>query len=133
MKRPRRAGFTVASLLLLTAVVATYAAAIMSVRNMDPIPEVETLAIFGGIGLFCGTISLSLVAVVSGGKGWQMFAGALEGAVFGPPTALLLAIPESVPVLLVGAVVLVGFAFAVRTLSSSRDPRHPDREHTPAE
>ncbi len=133
MRRSRRAGFTVASLLLLTAVVATYAGAIMSLRNMDPPPEIETLVAYGVIGFFFGAISLSLVAVISGGKNRQMIAGALEGAFFGPPTALLLAIPESVPVLFVGAVILVGFAFAVRTLSSARAPHLRDKEQTPAE
>ena len=121
-----RAGFTVASLLLLTAVVAVYAAAIMSARNMDPVPEPEELVAFGLVGFLFGTIAGFFLALFFGGRKRDLAIGTAEGAVFGPPTVILLAIPDSLPVVLVGGVVLVGFALVVRLLT----PRPTDDDET---
>ncbi len=117
MKTSHRAGFTVASLLLLTAVVAVYAAAIMSARNMDPAPEVAELGAFALVGFFFGTLSGFFLGLFFGNRNRDMALGVAEGAVFGPPTCVLLAVPESLPVVLVGGVVLVGFALVIRLLT----------------
>ncbi len=129
MKTSRRAGFTVASLLLLTAVVAIYAAAIMSARNMDPAPEVAELAAFALVGFFFGTLSGFFLGLFFGSRKRDIALGVAEGAMFGPPTCVLLAIPDSLPVVLVGGVVLVGFALVIRLLTpkpdASQDADHP--------
>ncbi len=124
MKRLRRTGFTVASLLLLTAVVAVYAAAIMSARNMDPQPRAEQGVLLAVLGLFFGTITGLFLGMFFGTRNRDIVLGVLEGAAFGPPTVFVLAIPDSFPVVLVGGVVLVGFAVTVRFLSPRKDPRH---------
>ncbi len=121
MRTSRRAGFAVASLLLLTAVVAIYAAAIMSARNTDPAPEWAALGAFALVGLVFGLIGGFFLGLFFGTQNRDMALGVVEGAVFGPPTFLLLAIPDSLPVVLVGGVVLVGFAMVVRYLSPRRD------------
>jgi hypothetical protein len=121
VRTSRRAGFAVASLLLLTAVVAVYAAAIMSARNMDPAPDWAALGAFAVVGLAFGLVSGFFLGLFFGTQNRDMALGVAEGAVFGPPTVLLLAIPDSLPVVLVGGVVLVGFAVVVRYLSPRRD------------
>lgn len=113
----KRSGFTVASLMLLTAVVAIYAAAIMSARNMDPAPDPEELVAFGVLGFAFGTIACFFLALFLGKRKRDIALAIAEGAVFGPPTIILLAVPESLPVVLVGGVVLVGFALMVRFLT----------------
>ena len=123
MKRSRRAGFTVASLLLLTAIVAVYAAAIMSARDMEPAPDPSELAFCAILGLFFGTVTGFLLGMFFGSRSRDMLFGVVEGAVFGPPTVVLLAVPDGVPVVLVGGVVLVGFAVVVRLLTPSTEPR----------
>lgn len=120
MRRSRRVGFTVASLLLLTAVVAIFAAAIMSARDMQPAPEWSDLAFFALAGLVFGPVAGFFLGMVFGSQNRDVLLGVAEGALFGPPTLVLLAIPNSLPVVLVGGVVLVGFAVAVRYLT----PRH---------
>lgn len=124
MKSRRRAGFTVASLLLLTAIVAVYAAAIMSAREMDPAPEPEQLAALALAGFFFGTVTGFFLGLFFGSTNRDMIFGAVEGAVFGPPTVVLLAVPDSLPVVLVGGVVLVGFAVIVRLFTPKTDPLH---------
>lgn len=124
MQRSRRAGFTVASLLLLTAIVAVYAAAIMSARDMEPAPAPEELAFFGFVGFFFGTLTGFFLGMLFGNRNRDMILGAMEGAVFGPPTIVLLAVPDALPVVLVGGVVLVGFAVVVRLLTPSANPHH---------
>ncbi|NLS94854.1 MAG: hypothetical protein GXX96_22090 [Planctomycetaceae bacterium] len=120
MRRSRRAGFTVASLLLLTAVVAIFAAAIMSARDMEPAPEWEALFFLALAGLVFGTVTGFFLGTFFGTQNRDMLLGIAEGALFGPPTLVLLAIPNSLPVVLVGGVVLVGFAVAVRYLKPRR-------------
>ena len=124
MKHSRRAGFTVASLLLLTAIVAIYAAAIMSSRDMDPAPDPEALAGLAISGFLFGTISGFFFGLFFGDRNRDMLVGGVEGAVFGPPTLVLLAVPDSLPVVLVGGVVLVGFAVVIRLLTPSTAPQH---------
>lgn len=114
---PRRAGFTVASLLLLTAIVAVYAAAIMTARDMDPAPRLEEFAAFAIAGFFFGTVTGFFLGLFFGNHNRDMVLGVVEGALFGPPTFVLLAVPDSLPVVLVGGMVLVGFAVAVRLLT----------------
>jgi hypothetical protein len=121
VRTSRRAGFAVASLLLLTAVVAIYAAAIMSARNMEPAPDWAELAAFGVVGLAFGLISGFFLGLFFGTRNRDMALGVVEGAVFGPPTVVLLAVPDSLPVVLIGGVVLVGFALVVRYLSPGRN------------
>lgn len=121
MKKSRRAGFTVASLLLLTAVVAIYAAAIMSARNMDPAPDVEEMVGCAVLGFLFGTVAGFFLGLFFGNRNRDMVLGVVEGAVFGPPTVVLLVIPESLPVVLVGGVILVGFAVVVRFMTPSKD------------
>ncbi len=126
MKTSRRAGFTVASLLLLTAVVAVYAAAIMSAQSMDPVPELSELAAFALLGFCFGMVSGFFLGLFLGNRKRDMAIGMAEGAVFGPPTIVLLAIPNSLPVVLVGGVVLVGFALVIRLLTPRPDARQED-------
>ncbi|MHB8901965.1 MAG: hypothetical protein ACYC6Y_24680 [Thermoguttaceae bacterium] len=122
MKTSRRAGFTVASLLLLTAVVAIYAAAIMSARKMQAAPDPELIVGCAISGFLFGTVAGFFLGLLLGNRNRDMVFGVLEGALFGPPTAILLAIPESLPVVLVGGVVLVAFAVVVRFLTPGRAP-----------
>ena len=130
MKRSRRAGFTVASLLLLTAVVAIYAAAIMSARNMDPPLEPEQAAGCAIVGFLFGSLAGFFLGLFVGTRNRDILLGAAEGAVFGPPTVLMLAIPESLPVVLVGGVVLVGFAVVVGFHTPGRGSTH-ETDETP--
>ncbi len=124
MRSSRRAGFTVASLLLLTAIVAVYAAAIMTARDMDPAPQPEEFAAFAIVGFFFGTVTGFFLGLFFGNRNRDMIFGAVEGALFGPPTFVLLAVPDSLPVVLVGGMVLVGFAVTVRLLTPSTAPDH---------
>lgn len=124
MRSSRRAGFTVASLLLLTAIVAVYAAAIMTARDMDPAPEPAEFAAFAIVGFFFGTVTGFFLGLFFGNRNRDMVFGVVEGALFGPPTFVLLAVPDSLPVVLVGGMVLVGFAVAVRLLTPSTVPDH---------
>lgn len=124
MKNPRRAGFTVASLLLLTAIVAVFAAAVMSARDMDPAPDPEELAACALAGFFFGTVTGFFLGLFFGRRNRDMIFGVVEGAVFGPPTFVLLAVPDSLPVVLVGGVVLVGFAVVVRLFTPRTNPLH---------
>jgi hypothetical protein len=124
VRSSRRAGFTVASLLLLTAIVAVYAAAIMTARDMDPAPQPEEFAVFAIVGFFFGTLTGFFLGLFFGNRNRDMIFGVVEGALFGPPTFVLLAVPDSLPVVLVGGMVLVGFAVAVRLLTPSTAPDH---------
>jgi len=120
----RRAGFTVASLLLLTAIVAVYAAAIMTARDMEPAPDPNELAFLAVIGFFSGSLCGFFLGLFFGSRNRDMVAGTVEGAIFGPPTLVLLAVPDALPVVLVGGVVLVGFAVLVRFLAPGNAPPH---------
>ena len=102
VRSSRRAGFTVASLLLLTAIVAVYAAAIMTARDMDPAPQPEELAAFAIAGFFFGTVTGFFLGLFCGNRNRDMIFGVVEGGLFGPPTFVLLVIPDSLPVVLVG-------------------------------
>ena len=124
MKSRRRGGFTVASLLLLTAIVAIYAASIMSVREMDPAPDPEQLAAIALAGFLFGIATGFFLGLFSGSTNRDIIFGIMEGAIFGPPTFVLLAVPDSLPVVLVGGVVLVGFAVVVRLLTPQPKPFH---------
>jgi hypothetical protein len=115
--KPRRTGTSVASILLLTAVVAIYAAGISSIRTMDEPPPAEVVAILLIVGLLFGTICGAFLGAIGGKKKRDIAIGALSGAFFGPPSILLLALPDALPVILVGGVILVAFAFAVRFFS----------------
>lgn len=115
--KPRCAGISLASILLLTAVVAIYAAGIVSIRTMEQPPPVEAVLFMLIVGLLFGTFSGGVVGAFSGTRKLDIALGALAGALFGPPSVLLLALPDALPVILVGGVVLVAFAFAVRFFS----------------
>ena len=115
--KPRRTGTSVASILLLTAVVAIYAAGISSIRTMDEPPPAEAVGFLLIVGLLFGTICGAFLGAFGGKKKLDIAIGTLSGAFFGPPSILLLALPDALPVILVGGVVLVAFAFAVRFFS----------------
>ncbi len=64
--KPRRTGTSVASILLLTAVVAIYAAGISSIRTMDEPPPAEVVAILLIVGLLFGTICGAFLGAIGG-------------------------------------------------------------------
>lgn len=112
-----RTGIALASILLLTAVVAIYAAGIVSLRTMENPPPVEAVLFMLIVGLFFGTFAGAVMGAFTGTRKRDVAIGGVAGAVFGPPSVLLLALPDALPVVLVGGVVLVAFAFAVRFFS----------------
>jgi hypothetical protein len=123
---PRRSGFAVSSLLLLTAVVAVYAAAVMSVQSMDPRPETEAIVGLAILGLVLGPGIGLFIALAQSTRRRDLAIGIVVGGLFGPPTVTILAIPDSLPVIMVGGVVLVGFALAIRLLNPPRDDAGTD-------
>jgi len=120
MKQLRHDGFTIASLLLLTAIVAIYAAGLMTIRRMDSTPDPLFFAVLAGVGLGVGVILGWALSVTHGARRRDVVIGTATGAVFGPPSAVLLAVPDSLPIVLVGSVVLIAFAIAVRMLSPNQ-------------
>jgi hypothetical protein len=109
--------------LLLTAVVAVFAAAIMSARTMEPQPDIEAVVGFAVFGFVFGVTAGCFLGMYHGTRKRDIAIGVLEGALFGPPTFALMAIPNSLPVVLVGGVVLVGFALLIRLFSPGSDDR----------
>lgn len=123
--KPRRAGTSVASILLLTAVVAIYAAGIVSIRTMDDPPPGESVGVLLVVGLLFGTVCGAVLEALGGKKRLDLAVGAVSGAFFGPPSVLLLALPNALPMVLVGGVVLVAFACAARFFSPRDRPAPP--------
>lgn len=112
--------FSLASILLLTAIVAVGLAAVQAVvlygNRMDP-GEIVAACFFGGaIG--------AMVGLVIGLKQPRPVAGALiglvAGAAAGAPAVLLFAHPVNLPVIAFGSVVLIVFALVVRRFSGWR-------------
>jgi len=120
-----RTTFSLASMLLLTGVVAIFLAAIrMGIVSPNP-PSEELIAAAGLAGLLGGWILGINIASrqASGLRG--VFYGLAAGTVFGPPSVILLVMPRSLPVVAVGSVVLLVFALAARALSKQSAERPP--------
>ncbi len=114
---PHRHGFSLASILLLTAVLATFSAAVATGMADDHAPSVSTVVGYGIggslLGGFVGAgIGLNqprwLRGVVLG-----LFSGTISGAMAG----VLLAVPKAMPTMCVGAIVIAVLATVVRRWS----------------
>jgi len=113
----RRAGFSLASILLLTVVVAVFAAGIASVlTRWSGANRWLLLATAGGgmlIGIAVGVaVGLRQLRPVAG-----VVAGVPTGAIAGAGCGLLLAAPNLLPIVVVGSAVMVVFALVVRLYS----------------
>ncbi len=110
----RRHGFSVASILLLTAVVAIFFAAITTgLKDPDRLDS-SALAFFG-VG---GSILGGLVGVVIGLNQIRPIRGLLlglpSGSISGAMAGVLLVVPQGFLAMIVGAIVLLVFAVVVR-------------------
>ncbi len=114
---PQPARYSLASILLLTAVVAIYAGALRAgivAAEASRRPAV-------GIGAACGLIAGFILGIFLGqgadnrARGTAM--GALVGSLSGMAAGAMVPLPESLVVIIPGALVLLGFALLVRRLS----------------
>ena len=115
-RAPRR-GFSLASLLLLTAVVAILAAAAGSAAVRADADRVEGLVIGAVLGMIVGTC-------VGVAVGWSVFGrlrdaalGLVIGAPFGAIAGVLIASPQGLPTVIGGSLLLVvvGLVFRFRS------------------
>ncbi len=121
---PDRRGYSMASILLLTTVVAIYAAGLGRMAVAKEKIEPAVWIALGAAGLVLG---IGVGVGVGLMRRWTLrhvLWAALAGAACGPPSAMLLLAPDSLWVILVGAVVLIFYAGVVRSLSSRR-PKVP--------
>jgi len=116
-----RSGFSIASGMLLTAVIAVWvAAARMGV--MHGLRDWEAAVTLAGIaGLVLGGIVGIVVAVGFHPRPAAVAVGLPVGMVAGTLAGLFSVMPASLPVLAVGGLVLIAFAGAVRGLSKRHD------------
>ena len=120
-----RARFSLASMLLLTGVVAVFLAGIrMGMVSPNP-PSEEVIVAAGIAGLLGGWFLGGNIASreASGLRG--VFYGLAAGTVFGPPSGILLVMPRSLPVVAVGSAILLAFAVSARALSKESAERPP--------
>ena len=125
-----RKGFSLASLLLLTAVVAVFLAAICTIWLQPdrgrPQPDVpagprlnEALAVGCGIGgLIAGAVVGLVIGVNQARPLRGAFLGTCVGMIAGAASGVLLAVPDKTLPIAVGSLVIVLFAAVVRRYSS---------------
>ena len=116
----RRAGFSLASMLLLTIVVAVFAAGIGIASTH---PERVEQAVFS-VGTVVGGLVGIIVGAVTGGRQnrrvYGVLVGVFVGLVAGAACGGLLAVPSghSLSVIIVGSVVMICFGLVVRYFST---------------
>lgn len=130
-----RKGFSLASLLLLTAVVAVFLAAICSIwlpsseGQADPYglepPDMDNEVV--GVGVTAGLMVGSLVGLAIGANQVRplpgVFLGTFVGAIAGAASGALLVLPQKTLPIGVGSLVILMFAAVVRRYS--RKPPEP--------
>jgi len=115
-----RTGFSLASILLLTAVVAVFLAAVCPVWiNPHKVHEGPLIA-----GVIVGSVIGTVIGVVIGLKQARgvggIILGLLCGMVSGAAGGVLLAVPDKLPAMAIGSVVLILFGVAVRRFSDDK-------------
>ena len=118
-----RAGFSLASILLLTAVIAVLLAALATALTGPGPMDRELVAVASVAGLALGGPIGAWVAFQQTGRIRGMLLGLLVGMVAGGVSGALLVLPKGLPALAVGSVVIVLFSAVVRL--SSTPPRNP--------
>jgi len=117
-----RAAWSLASLVLLMTLGAIVTAALRAgaVQGGRLDDELELLAGATGIGFMIGAILGVDICIARHGNIGGAFLGLVAGMGFGTVGAALCALPASMPVVLIGSVVLVGVAVAMRYFSWPR-------------
>ena len=114
----QRAGFSLASILLLTVVVAVFAAGIGIVSKHPQCVHQGVFAVGTAVGGFVGIV----VGVVIGRRqirpGRGILVGVLAGWMAGAGCGALLAVPNSLWVIIVGSAVMIFFGLVVRYFSA---------------
>lgn len=116
----RRAGFSLASIMLLTAVVAVFLAAVPSIAVRHGRINLEAL---GWLAIVGGAIGLAVGAAIGLGqlhRARGILLGLASGAIFGAATMVLLVAPYNLALAAVGSLVIVLFAAVVRICSAKR-------------
>ncbi len=118
----KQTGFSLASILLLTVVVAIYAGSLQTATTSRRGVDEGMIALLGVAGVAIGVMVGATVGGRYGPRNRGSAIGLCAGLAFGPPSMILTAVPQSLPVIGVGAILLIGFAALVRTFSA-RAPR----------
>ena len=113
----RRSGFSIASLLLLMVVVAIFAAGIDTAFSRSPRVEEALLAVAAVGGAFVGIVVGVFVGLNQKRPAMGVVTGVFTGAIAGAGSGLLLAAPNFLPMVVVGALVMILFATVVRVFS----------------
>ena len=118
----KQTGFSLASIFLLTVVVAIYAGSLKTVTTGGRGVDAGLLGLLGLAGLTTGAIVGTTIGGRYGPRNRGPAIGLLAGLAFGAPSMILAALPQSLPVIGVGSVLLIGFAVVVRAFSD-REPK----------
>lgn len=118
-----RAAWSLASLMLLMTLAAIVTAALRAgaIQGDGRNGEAELLTVAGVVGWVIGSIIGVAVGIARHGSIGGAFLGLLAGMGFGTVGALLCALPASMPVLLVGSIILIAGALTMRYFSRARD------------
>ena len=115
-----KAGFSLASLVLFTVVVAIAMASLrMAIVHGDRLDE-EAMVMIGIFGTALGAVVGLTVGLKQPRPVLGVVVGLVGGAAAGPLALVLVANPECILVIAVGSVILIGFAAAVRRFSGPR-------------
>ena len=115
-----KAGFSLASLVLFTVVVAVAMASLrMAIVHGDRLDD-EAMVAIGILGVVLGAAVGLVVGLKQPRPVLGTVVGLFGGAAAGPLTLVLVATPECLLVIAVGSVILIGFAVVVRRFSAPR-------------
>ena len=115
----RRAGFSLASILLLTAVAAIFLGATRTLVVDQPNVDEDLLGLRGAAGVIVGLFVGLAVGLTQPRPFRACLLTAPIGTIAGAGAAVLLALPANLPVVAVGSLVLVVFGLVVRAWSGS--------------
>ena len=118
--RPRRRRqFSVASVLLVTALLAVVLAAVRTAVVLDK-PDWEWVGSAGAGGLVMGAIIGAALGAAQPSPVRGLLLGLMVGMASGTAAGIMVALPRALPVVVLGAPVLIVFAAVVRKLSGRR-------------
>lgn len=120
--RTRRRGFSLASILLLTVLVAVFFAAVATGMMGRDRPNKDLLAGCAVGGSVLGSVVGTAIGLNRDRRIRGLVLGLLAGAISGAMAGVLLAIPQSLPATIVGALVLLVFSGVVRYFSPPPPP-----------
>lgn len=118
--RPRRRRqFSVASVLLMTALVAVVLAAVRTAAMLGK-PDWELVGAAGAAGFVIGAWIGAALGAAQPGPVRGLFLGLVAGMASGTAAGVLVALPGALPVVALGSPVLIVFAAVVKRLSGGR-------------